>query len=645
MRLPGSTRLLPAALAAILIPGVALSTEDPEPAPGAEAPPAVSTPLMRQLSAVPEPGLRAFRFRAAVRTDTLARAATLTLNVGARGAVVRLEPGTDPSGTVIERVVYPARVKLWTPAKPVQFQLEATIESGGRRLDRRVIRFPMRTVEVRDGTVWLNGARLSVRGAGGLSGTTLEADLRRLHAQGFNLVRLGDAAVDPAAREACTANGLLILEDLPAPPAVERAVATEPPAPDAAALDAHGLLAPFGCATAFTEACRVRQADRIRRKLEDLRFDPESPGSLVDGWWTLGDTMARVHAPWLLAARLSRRLVEPGSAPLVTLLLAGPAPLTAGHAAVEWRLLEPVACARGSPRATPGAACPPPAKPPAWRPAPRAVAGAAGVFGAAGAFGATPATSATASAAFALPAVTSPGRWVLEARVRRKGRTLAETREGFGVAAEPTSSQISFALLGASPELERAFGAWLIPAEFADATVVVRPARVAPEALAALGRRLASGRRAVLLALDADDVAALNAARIFGFTLSLTGGLAGPRTHWFRPGPFAFRSPVTRGAVAADAESGATPRWLADEGDEPLLPEASLAPLPGATVWAGSLGPGGIFAGGTPAVPDWGADIQVAQSGAGRVVFCQLRLLEHLEQMLAKLTFLRLLAL
>ena len=327
MRLPGTTRFLPAALAAMLMPGVSLSADDSDLSPGAEAPVTGSTPLMRQLSAVPEPGLKAFRFRAAVRTDTLTRAATLTLNVGARGAVVRLEPGTDPSGTVIERVVYPARVKLWTPAKPVQFQLEATIESGGRRVDRRVIRFPMRTVEVRDGTVWLNGARLPIRGAGGLSGAPLEADLRRLHAQGFNLVRLGDAIVDPAAREACAAHGLLVLEDLPAPPAIERVVATEPPAPDAAALEAHGLLAPFGSATAFTEACRVRQAERIRRKLEDLRFDAESPGSLIEGWWTLDDTLTRVFARWLLAARLSRRLIEPGAAPLVTLLLAGPAPL------------------------------------------------------------------------------------------------------------------------------------------------------------------------------------------------------------------------------------------------------------------------------------------------------------------------------
>ena len=64
----------------------------------------------------------------------------------------------------------------------------------------------------------------------------------------------------------------------------------------------------------------------------------------------------------------------------------------------------------------------------------------------------------------------------------------------------------------------------------------------------------------------------------------------------------------------------------------------------GATGGAGAVGPGVAPSGETPGTA-WGADILVVRAGAGRVVFCQLRLLEHFEQQLAKLTFLRLLAL
>jgi len=593
-------------------------------------------PIITSLAATPEPGMKAVRVRAVVRTDLLDRKALLTLTVGAREAVVRLAPGGDPSGTVVERVIWPTRVKPWTPAKPVLYQLQAAVVSGGRRLDRRVIRFPIRTTEVREGTVFLNGRRLAVRGAAGLSGTVLECDLKLLHTQGFNLLSLGGRAGDAsagtaAAREACAAHGLLVLEELAPLPALAQLRAAAPPAPDAAELDAHGLLIPFGCATAFTESCRARQADRLERQLEDIRFDTESPGYLVEGWEYLGGAVGHAHAPWLLAARLSRRLVETGSSPLVTLLVAGPAPLPR-DLSVEWRLWEPPECSRAS-RTVQGrpSATPVPAPPPAWRPAPRAVAGAAGVFGAAGAFGSSAATAATASAAFVLPTVTRTGHWDFEARVRRGARTVATTREGFGVIEEPSFSQISFALLGEAPELERAFGGWIIPAEYADVAVIVRPARVGADALAAVGRRVAAGKRAIVLALDADDVAAVNAAGIFSFTLTGVPSLG--RVHWFRPGPFSVRAPVARGAPADDP--AATPRWLADEGDVPFLPVASLAPLPSATVYAGSVA----------GASDWAADIQVAQAGAGRVVFCQLSLLGHFDQYLARLTFLRLLGL
>jgi len=97
--------------------------------PGVSRP---ADPILQELAAVPEPGLKAVRIRAVIRTAGLDRAVLLNLAVGARGASVRIEPGGDPSGTVVERVVYPARVKLWTPAKPVLYQLEAVLETRGR---------------------------------------------------------------------------------------------------------------------------------------------------------------------------------------------------------------------------------------------------------------------------------------------------------------------------------------------------------------------------------------------------------------------------------------------------------------------------------------------------------------------------------
>src|SRR5439155_576491 len=141
----------------------------------------------------------------------------------------------------------------------------------------------------------------------------------------------------------------------------------------------------------------------------------------------------------LLAIRPAPELLTEGAPLTVTLLTEGPDPLPR-DAVVDWRLSAP-----GDD----------PSLPMPWRKGP-------------------PLTNGIAI--LTAPPLPVAGRWTLEAQARSDARVFARADAVLHVVRTLEGSQQSFALLGDAPVLREAYGAWIIPAEYAPQTVVVHPA-------------------------------------------------------------------------------------------------------------------------------------------------------------------------
>ncbi len=573
-----------ALLLPLLLPAIALA----RPRPAADVPPPPG-PRIVALTAVPAADLRSITARAVIRTDGLEAPATLSLSVGASAAWAGIEAGAGGEVTV-ERTIPLTRVKPWSPARPVRFLLIGSLSRRSESLDRRGVRFAMRTLDLRDGRLRLNGAPFQVRGAAPRAGTAPTiAALKGFRAAGYNAILLAAGDRTDAAHDACDAAGLLALDEVPAPgPAVAHLRPGPVPEPDAGARDL------FGTATAFAEAARALMAARHHDTLTSIRRDPAHPGFVLGA--DPPPDLARWVGPRSVALTPPPALVDPAAAPSATVAY-GPGPWPA-DAVLEWR-------------AGPGDA---PADDTGWRPALPARPVAAGT-----------------TRALALPEPVPPGRWTLGVRVRAGRRILADATATYRGWESREPSQTSFALLGHAPELRARYGAWIIPAEHATVLVACRPAGLPPADRAAIFDWLTRGRTVVLCGLTREDCAALAADPRGCWTLDAREVDPVEPTHltWIRPDRFGARLPGT-----GIAEPG---RWFAGPPFLPLLPTLALAPLPGATIWAGAspLRPDGIAL----------ADVMTVAVGTGRAVFCQWRLLDALDDPFARRLFERLLGL
>ncbi len=556
------------------------------PKTAADVPPTPG-PYIVSLAAEPAPDLRSITARAVIRAEGLTRPAVLSLSVGASAAWVKIEPGAE---VTVERSIPLTRVKPWTPARPVRFLLIGGLNHGAEILDRRGIRFAMRTLLLRDGRLLLNGDPFQIRGASSPAGAARSvAAFKELRAAGYNALLLAPADRTDAVHDACDAAGLLALDEIPAPgPAVDRLRPAPDPAPDDRAL------AVFGSATAFADAVRAAVAERHDDALSATRRDPARPGFVLAGGPP--PDLADRFGPRSIALAPPPTLVDPAVAPSATVAF-GPGPWPA-DAVLEWR-------------AGPGDG---PADDDAWHLARPVRPVAAGT-----------------SRALALPGVDSPGRWTMAVRVRAGRRTLAQASAAYRGWENRDPSQVSFAVMGAAPELRATYGAWIIPPEHATVIVACRPASQPPAELAAVFAWLARGKTVVFPGLTRADAAALSAHPAGCWTLEAADVDPAAPSHltWIRPDRFGARLPGT-----GLTEPG---RWFAGPPFLPLLPVLSLRPLPGATVWAGeaALDPDGVSLAGLMTVP----------AGAGKAVFCQWRLLEALPDPFARRLFERLLGL
>jgi hypothetical protein len=145
-------------------------------------------------------------------------------------------PGDQPVAEIYKRVVpgvsnipidftidQPA---LWEPDSPTLYTLDVILEGEDQPVDRQTVRFGIRTIETRDGKLWLNGRLLYLRGAldqdyypEGIytppSLDFLRAQVRQAKAMGLNCLRCHIKIPDPRYLQAADEEGILIWAEVP----------------------------------------------------------------------------------------------------------------------------------------------------------------------------------------------------------------------------------------------------------------------------------------------------------------------------------------------------------------------------------------------------------------------------------------------
>jgi len=114
----------------------------------------------------------------------------------------------------------------WTPTSPVLHRAVVDVVTGPELSDTATTRFGLRTVDVQDGRLHLNGEPLRIRGAlvqgfraDGLyaegSRREIEDEVRVAKALGFNTLRLHIKAFEPRYLDVCDELGMLVYCDIP----------------------------------------------------------------------------------------------------------------------------------------------------------------------------------------------------------------------------------------------------------------------------------------------------------------------------------------------------------------------------------------------------------------------------------------------
>ena len=164
--------------------------------------------------------------RLVVEADTAGAADRLAVRVTRAGRTVAA--GGDAVARGAARVELDvAGVQPWSPERPVLYDVAVRLRRGGRTVDAVASYTAFRTVSVRDGRVWLNGAPYLLKGVldqgywpDGIltapSDAALRHDVAAAKAMGFNLARKHVKVEDPRWYHWADRLGLLVAQDMPA---------------------------------------------------------------------------------------------------------------------------------------------------------------------------------------------------------------------------------------------------------------------------------------------------------------------------------------------------------------------------------------------------------------------------------------------
>ena len=384
----------------------------------------------------------------------------------------------------------------------------------------------------------------------------------------------------------------------------------------------HGMEAEFGSVTGFIGTCQVQQADGVRRQIEAMRRNPRVSGYILTQWndaswecdagvvdvWrnpkAVYQSLPFLNARWLLIPIPESRIVEPGTPTTVSISMLGSDPVPR-ETKLEYALTGPNVVPGGMEK---------------WK---------------------TIRLSRDNNAVISLPGLNDRGRWTVKVRLKQKRKILAAATEPLYAWDLKEGSQMSFALVGESPEIRAAFGGWIIPPENAGVLVASHPSATDYQDLINLLTAVHAGKKAVFMNLEPAEADVINSIPGLPWKLSLTKTICTFQGyfHFFRGTRFSGKLP----GIGPGEPGG----FLAGEPYADYLPVWSLPELPGATVHAGACGTDRLGFEGTEAkyayMRGWHTDIMEVPYGKGRILFCQYRLTAHLSEPLARNLFYRLL--
>ncbi len=184
-------------------------------------------PHVAALRLVPEPAASRLGGRV-VLSRPVPEATVLSLRVfdpeGVSVAVSEVRVAAGATEAPLDLAV--AAPRLWSPSAPHLYRLEASVSVGGEVRDVTTETFGFRTIEARQGRLFLNGEPLYLRGAldqdyyWDTSGTTpslelLEDQLRKAKEMGLNCLRCHIKVPDPRYYEVADRLGMLIWTEVP----------------------------------------------------------------------------------------------------------------------------------------------------------------------------------------------------------------------------------------------------------------------------------------------------------------------------------------------------------------------------------------------------------------------------------------------
>lgn len=190
---------------------------------------------------VPEPAIERLRVRPTpveggleLRWTAVGDVSEGRLEVAVRDAAGRLVgeavaslPESAGGGRAQGRLVVPlADLHPWSPDDPHRYWIDARLIVANEVVDRWAGQVGLRTIETRNGEIYLNGRRVTLRGAldQGIypatiwtapSATFLAEEMRRVRALGLNLLRCHIKVPEPEYLEAADAAGILLWCELP----------------------------------------------------------------------------------------------------------------------------------------------------------------------------------------------------------------------------------------------------------------------------------------------------------------------------------------------------------------------------------------------------------------------------------------------
>jgi hypothetical protein len=184
-------------------------------------------PHVAALRLVPEPAAGRLGGRVVLSRPVPAETVLSLRVLDPGGAAVATNELRVPAGAVEAALdVAVEAPRLWSPTTPNLYQLEATVRVGGEVRDLVTETFGFRTIEARNGRLFLNGEPLYLRGALDQDyywdsiGTTpslelLEDQLLKAKAMGLNCLRCHIKVPDPRYYEVADRLGMLIWTEVP----------------------------------------------------------------------------------------------------------------------------------------------------------------------------------------------------------------------------------------------------------------------------------------------------------------------------------------------------------------------------------------------------------------------------------------------